>query len=340
MRTILILLLLGLAAEAIPQIVEAEYSFDNPALPYGRGTSITVPANTGEVTITTTLPLDDLSPGFHQAFFRVKDATDGWSSLIPRIFFIPWPLDTIVGFSYSIDPQTAGSTWTYKTFPATSTDVDYTFEIDLGEISNGIHFIEAMAVSGTGIWTPVSKGTFFSLYSEPLNITSLEYYFEDEDSSMSQLYTISDFDPAPDITLDSVTFTIPVTSLENLKRYLIYIRAVDETDNKSFFVSDTIVYHGITGLKDAIYLAPKMMVFPSPVSDMLNIRFIPLHNNIDYVIRLYDAAGRTVMEKRLFFSRDEYSTLETSELVPGVYRIVIFTTAGNQVAHSEFVKSH
>jgi hypothetical protein len=338
MRTILTFLLLGLAVKAMPQIVQAEYSIDDAAVPFGQGTPLTVPANSGEVTITGTLPVDNLAPGFHQAYFRVKDATEGWSVLLSKIFLIPWPLDTIVEFRYSIDPQSVGATWAYGTFPSPSTDVDYSMEINLGAISKGIHYFEAMARTKSGIWTPVSRGLFFSLYSEPLNITSLEYYFEDEDALISPLYTVSDFDPSPNITLDSVTFTIPVTSLENLKSYFIYIRAADEAGNKSFFLCDTIVYHGITGLEDQIYFAPELMVFPSPVSDMLNIRFIPLNNSGDYIVRLYDAAGRTVTEKKLDFSRDEYTVLETSGLIPGVYRIVIFTNTGVQVTHSEFVK--
>ncbi len=338
MRTILTFLMLGLAVKAVPQIVQAEYSIDSAAVPYGQGTSLTVPVNTGDVTITADLQVSDLSPGFHQVFFRVRDAVEGWSSLLSKIFLIPQPLDTIVGFRYSIDPQSAGSTWTYGTFPSPLPDVDYTLEIDLGGISQGVHFIEALAVTRSGIWTPVSKGTFLSLYSEPLNITSLEYYFEDEAASVSPVYTISDFDPNTHVTLDSVTFSIPVTSLVNMKQYIINIRAVDEAGNKGFFLSDTLVYHGPTGLEDRIYLSRNIMLFPNPVSDIVNVKFISLNNNSDYFFRLYNSAGQMVMEKELFFSGDGYSILETSGLMSGVYRIVIYTNAGNRVAHGEFVK--
>ena len=65
MRTILTLLLIGLAAKAMPQIVQAEYSIDNAAVAYGQGTSLTVPANSGEVTITAVLPVDNLSPAIY-----------------------------------------------------------------------------------------------------------------------------------------------------------------------------------------------------------------------------------------------------------------------------------
>ena len=53
-------------------------------------------------------------------------------------------------------------------------------ELDLGNLSKGIHYFEAMAKSASGKWSSISRGTFFNNYTEPLNITALEYYFEDE----------------------------------------------------------------------------------------------------------------------------------------------------------------
>jgi len=317
--------------------VRAEYFYDNASVPYGQGTPLTVPANTGNVQITASLPVNNLSPGFHQAFFRVKDRYEGWSSLTPKVFLKPWPLETIVGFRYCIDPQNNGTSWIYQDFPSPSEDVNFTMEIDLEGISKGIHHIEAMARSESGTWTPVSKGTFFSLYAEPLNIISLEYYFEDESSSLSKLYTMNDFEPSPEITLDSVTFAIPVNSLENLNRYFIYIRAVDESGNKGFFLQDTLVFHA-TGIKDLIYLAPEIMVFPNPASDRLNLKFVPLHKTGDFTIRLYDESGRNVLIKEFSFRTDEYFSIETSGFVPGMYRIIISAKNGNPVARAEFIK--
>ena len=338
MRTIISLILLGVAMKAMPQIIQAEYLFDNNDAAYGQGITLTVPGNSGEVTISDTLSVDGLMPGIHQAFFRVKDAFEGWSMQMSKLFLIPRLLDTVIGFSYRIDPQSEGSIWSYKPFLSPSIDVSYSFEIDLGDISKGIHYIEAMAVTKGGIWTPVSKGTFFSLYSEPLNITSLEYYFEAGDASASAIYSVSNFTPAPNITLDSVTFSIPVSSLENLKSYFIYVRAVDEEGNKSFFLSDTIVYRGPTDLKEKIYIEKGMMLFPNPVSDLLNIRLFSMNTGKNYIVKLFDAAGRKVIEKELFFGNNEYTLLETSGLKSGVYRIVIYSYNGRQITHGEFVK--
>ncbi|MBN2275088.1 MAG: hypothetical protein JXK95_12195 [Bacteroidales bacterium] len=338
MRTILTLFLLGLAFKAMPQIITAEYFYDDPAVPYGKGTPLAVAPNTGEVMITATLPVNDLSPGFHQAFFRVRHATEGWSSLTPKAFLKPWPTDTIEGFRYRIDPLSDGSTWVSHSFASPSTDVDYTFEIDLGDIAKGVHYIEAMAMSNSGAWTPVSKGTFFNLHAEPMNITSLEYYFEDEDSAMSPLYTVDDFSPSPNVTLDSVTFTIPVTSLVNLRRYFMYIRAIDETGNRGPYMKDTLVYHGTTGLKDRIYLAPDLMAFPNPAEDLLNMKLITLDKARDYILRIYDEAGRIITEREVYFSSEDCCILEIAWLTPGLYRIAVCTSAGNQVAKGAFVK--
>jgi Secretion system C-terminal sorting domain len=339
MRLIFMLMLMGMAVKAMPQVISAEYFMDDATVPFGKGTLLTVPVNTGDVTITATLQVSDLSPGYHQVFFRVKDAAKGWSTITHRIFLKPFPLDTILGFKYSIDPQATGSKWTYEVFPSPSRNVDYALEINLGDLSKGIHYIEAMAYSNSGAWTPVSKGTFFSLYSEPLNITSLEYCFEAEDSSMSALYTTSDFDPSPDVTLDSVTFTLPVTSLENLKSYFMYIRGVDETGNKGPFVCDTIVYHGTTGLKDRVYLTPELMIFPNPATDLVYLKFITLSKTGDYTIRISDEAGRIMAEKELNLRTDESFTLETGWLAPGLYRIDILSPNGRQIAHGDFIKN-
>jgi hypothetical protein len=45
-----------------------------------------------------------------------------------------------------------------------------------------------------------------------------------------------------------------------------------------------------------------------------------------------------MIEKELTFRTDEYYTLETSGLMPGVYRIAIYTTSGDPVALAGFIK--
>jgi hypothetical protein len=80
------------------------------------------------------------------------------------------------------------------------------------------------------------------------------------------------------------------------------------------------------------------MLYPNPASDMLNLKFVSLNKASDFIIRLFDDAGRIVAEKELTFRMDEYYTLETSDFMPGVYSIAIYTTSGDPVAHASFIK--
>ena len=329
--------LLGLAVKAYPQIVKAEYFFDDAAVAFGQGAPLTVPSNTGDVQIMTELPVTGLSPGFHQAFFRVKDATQGWSALTPKTFLRLNNDETIVGFSYCFDEGTEA--WTYRAFPSPGADVILNVELDLGALPKGIHYFEAMAKTATGEWTPIAKGTFFNNYAQPLNITALEYYFEDESGAAGSLFTVNSFTPSPNVTLDSLTFSIPAGTLENLRKYFVSIRAVDEVGNRSFYVKDTIVYHkSTTGVKDLIYLAPEIMIFPNPAGDIVNLRFVPLDYQSDYIIMIFDGTGRVTMTDKFPFSEAGHYIVDASNLAPGVYRIAIFTTEDKPIARATFIK--
>lgn len=412
MRPFLLLLLLGLALKSLPQVVKAEYFFDDAVAAYGQATSLTVPPNTGEAQIVAELPLTGLEPGFHQVYFRVKDAVKGWSAttpkaflklnphevivgfsycidaqadasawiykafpspatdvsmdvdfplnglspgfhqvffqakdiagerspLTPKAFLRPVPFDTIVGFRYCIDDYTGSETWTYTAFPEPSFDVSMDVGLELGTLSKGIHYFYAAANSKNGIWTPISRGTFFNLYTEPLNITALEYYFEDENGDVSSLLTTNDFSASPNVTLDSVTFSIPATSLVDLKKYFINIRAVDEAGNKSFYLKDTLVYHVYTGIKDKINISRDLIVFPNPVSDLVNLKLVQLNYPGDFNIRIFDQVGRKLAEEEFSFRMNDHYSFDVSGMSSGIYTISICTTNGKMVARTKFVK--
>jgi hypothetical protein len=283
------------------------------------------------------IPVASLSPGFHQMIFRAKNALREWSQLTPKTFLKLDPHETIIGFKYCFDA--GNEAWTYRAFPSPSTDVSMNAELDLGTLPKGIHYFQAIARSATGKWSPISRGTFFNIYTEPLDITSLEYYFEDGSGVLSPLYEVNNFTPSPHVTLDSLTFSVPVSSLENLKKYFVYFRAVDEAGNRSFFMKDTIVYHAsTTGIKDLIHLTPELMIYPNPVSEMVNLKFVPMDYPGDFVIRVFDGAGRIAVEEKFSFSEAEHYTIDASGLTSGVYRINIYTTAGKPVARATFVK--
>jgi len=79
------------------------------------------------------------------------------------------------------------------------------------------------------------------------------------------------------------------------------------------------------------------MVFPNPVSEMVSLKFVPLENQGDLVLRIFDETGRIMAEEDFSFSEADHYTLNVSGLKPGIYRIVINTTAGKPAARATFV---
>jgi len=354
MRRILTLVLLAITLRAMPQAGEAtgtkgffpdavgiaEYFFDNASVGYGQGISLTVPFNMGDVVITAEPSVIVLSPGFHTATFRVWDTLRGWSQSVTRTFLKPWPQQNIASFRYRIDASTGTESWTNRAFPSPSTDVIMNLEFDVGSLQEGTHFVEASARSANGIWSHITKGTFFSYSNVPLNIKALEYYFEDESGAPGPQLSVSNFTPSPHITLDSMTFSVPLPSLENLKKYYIYIRAVDEAGNKGMYMKDTIMYYAYSvGINDMILLTPELIVFPNPAADLVNIKLVTLDQSGDMLIRVFDETGKIVIEEKFsFFETDHYS-IDASGLAKGVYRIAIISLAGRPVAKATFVKN-
>jgi hypothetical protein len=348
MRAFVTFLLLGIALNATSQFIpgayigEVEYVFDNAAVGLGQGISINAPFNTGSTEITAELNVAVLSPGFHLITFRASDTlwSRGWSHPVTRVFLKSWPDENIAGFRYRIDPDTGGEPWTYQTFPSPSTNVIMNLEMNAGSLPDGVHYLEASAKSANGVWSHISKGTFFSYFAIPSKITALEYYFEEEGGAAGPLLSVNDFTPSTHLTLDSVTFSVPVSSLVNLKKYFVWVRAVDENGNRGLYMKDTITYHAYTtGIRDQIMLTPELIVFPNPSSGLVNIKLVTLDQPGDLSIKIFDETGRFVKEETFSFTKRDHYLLDASDLGKGVFRIVVFTSTGRPVARASFIKN-
>ncbi len=340
MRPLITVLFLGITLSAVSQINRAEYYFDDADPAFGQGIPVTVPSNTGDVVIAEEISASSLSPGFHQLFFRVRNDVKGWSHPVMRVFYKSWPEQNVAGFRYRIDPKTGAEAWNYQVFPYPSTDVIMNLEINPGALPDGIHYLEASAKSETGVWSPISKGTFFSYFASPSKIKALEYYFEEEGGAAGPLLSVSNFTPSTHVTLDSVDFSVPVSSLVNLTKYYVWVRAVDENGNRGIYMKDTITYHAfITGIKDQIMLARELMVFPNPTSGMVSLKLINLDQPGDLYIKIFDETARIVLEETFSFTERDHYLLDVSDLGSGVFRIVIFTSAGRPVARASFIKN-
>jgi hypothetical protein len=338
MRALITVLFLGITLSAVSQINRAEYYFDDAAPAFGQGIPVTVPSNTGDAVITEEISASSLLPGFHKIFFRVRDDVKGWSHPVMRAFYKSWPEQNVAGFRYRIDAKTGAEAWNYQAFPSPSTDAIMSLEINPGPLPDGIHYLEASAKAANGAWSHISKGTFFSYFVLPSKIKALEYYFEEEGGAAGPLLSVSNFTPSTHVTLDSVTFSVPVSSLVNLTKYYVWVRAVDENGNRGIYMKDTITYHDyITGIKDLIMLTRELIVFPNPTSGMISLKLINLDQPGDLYLKIFDETGRIVSEEIFSFTERDHYLLDASELGKGVFRIVIFTSTGRPVARATFI---
>jgi hypothetical protein len=337
MRLILFFLFLCLTGSVRSQIVLAEYFYNDASVRYGHGTKLTVPANSGSTEISASLDISSLNPGFNQVYFRVKDSGKGWSSLTPKVFFKKWTKDTLTGFKYCIDPQLEDAEWHSVAFSNPSSDVSETKEISLGDISFGIHFIEIMASTKSGVWTPVTKGTFFNLLSEPANIVKLEYFFEDE-GVPSDLMVTSDFTPSPSVTLDSLSFAIPAGSLDDSKLYTINIRGVNELGDKGFYYCDTIVYHAPAGIHDCLIVGGNYILYPNPAADFINIRLLNKLEGKSLLGQILNSSGETVRTVDIDIF-DGFVSVDITALPIGSYVFVLTNDGGEPIGNIKFVKN-
>ncbi|HBE40044.1 MAG TPA: hypothetical protein DDW27_02350 [Bacteroidales bacterium] len=347
MRAFVALLLFGIALNASSQFIQGayigkvEYFFNNAAVGFGQGISINAPFNTGSTEITAELNVAVLSPGFHLITFRASDTlwSRGWSHPVTRVFFKSWPEQNVAGFRYRIDPKTGEEPWTYQAFPSPSTNAIMNLEMNAGSLDDGVHYLEASAKSANGVWSHISKGTFFSYFAIPSKIKALEYYFEEEGGAAGPLLSVNNFTPSTHLTLDSATFSVPVSNLVNLKKYYVWVRAVDENGNRGLYMKDTITYHtSTTGIRDHILLTPELIVFPNPAADLVNIKLVTLDQPGDLFMKIFDETGRIVSEEKFSFTERDHYSIDVSGLINGVYRITINSSAGRPVARATFVK--
>lgn len=132
-------------------VTGAEYFIDtDPGI--GSGTSL--PFNSGaNTTIAATIPLTDVSYGFHTLFIRTRDNEGRWSLTTHKVFYVDNDPSsaTITGFEYYFTSgNTTSATYTYAApQPAAAVDADFTANLSDLE-ANKEYTMYTRAVSSNG----------------------------------------------------------------------------------------------------------------------------------------------------------------------------------------------
>lgn len=224
---IIILFALSLCTTVLGQVVKTEYFFDKDP---GVGKGTTISSNQGlNISDSFTIPLANLTVGFHTLKVRSQDAQGHWSHTLSHTFHLfSGRAGTVAASEYFIDTDPGHGMATPIT-AAPGSDSSIRFAVPLSNVGLGFHTLFVRTKDDAGRWSLTQQHVFFNNAGDSANITSLEYYFTGNGQTSPTL-TFTDFTPASLIDLD---FIADVSQLEGNREYDMHIWAVASNGTKS-----------------------------------------------------------------------------------------------------------
>ncbi|MDO6439241.1 T9SS type A sorting domain-containing protein [Cyclobacterium sp. 1_MG-2023] len=216
------------------QVSQGEYFF-NDYVDFGKGKNFTL--NQGEASLE--IDISELPDGPNVLFSRVKSNQGIWSQLTYSVFYkhVTPVVKEIVALEYFID--------VYKDFGKgtiinlNSGEEEYL--LDVGSLNSGLHVLFVRAKDNYGNWTPVKKSAFYIVNNEIVNIVALKYQFIGEEFK-SETYVFDDFEPSPEVQLESNEFLANASGLEEGKNYKILVTAINDKGQSSMLYTGDFVF--------------------------------------------------------------------------------------------------
>lgn len=223
------------------QISRGEYFIDtDPG--QGNGTNISVTTD-DSVVLSSTIPINSLSAGFHKLGMRFRYTTGVWSMNEARAFYVhssPSPGATMINaaeYFYDTDPGKGNGT-TLSLTPGDSTTLSST--IPTGSLTAGFHKLVTRFRDDNNVWG-LNEARAFYISALPsasaTQVTKAEYFFDtDPGQGNATTATITAGDSA------SIIATLPVSALTQ-GFHILYYRFRDDkgkwsmNEARSFFIA-------------------------------------------------------------------------------------------------------
>ena len=137
----------------ISNLTTAEYYFDtDPGL--GNATALSITAGVS-VEGNFTIPIGNLTEGFHTLYIRFKNDANTWSLYDRRVFFVTAAAlsnnATLTNMEYFFDTDPGIGNGTTLSLPANSS-VENMFDIDVSSLQEGSHLLFIRAKNSADIW--------------------------------------------------------------------------------------------------------------------------------------------------------------------------------------------
>lgn len=178
-RLLLILCLLGSISGLLAQsLSQYEYFFDtDPGV--GNGTPFVLPATTDTLNATDTIPIGNLSPGFHTFNLRVKDNNQVWSHYKSQVLYVeathPDSVPQILAWEYFVDEDPSSGNGVSNSFSPTN-QTDITTTLSFPNLNPGFHQLGVRVKDQAGSWGQVSYRNFYLQDTASLNPKPLLSY--------------------------------------------------------------------------------------------------------------------------------------------------------------------
>ncbi|RYZ61138.1 MAG: hypothetical protein EOO14_05770, partial [Chitinophagaceae bacterium] len=163
---------------AAPDLVAMEYFFDkDPGI--GNGQQVSITENNTSDSRNILINLEDLEPGFHQLYIRVRNAGGYWSVSEARRFFVSGAVTTEVPaaeYFFDTDPGHGGGTPLQL---LAGDSVHLVAEVELPFTQPGIHYMYVRTRSAEGVWSLVESRVLYVVHPVKIGaITAAEYFFD------------------------------------------------------------------------------------------------------------------------------------------------------------------
>ncbi len=293
-------------------ITSAEYFYDtDPGV--GNGTTLTVNANTGDLSQTFSLATGSLDEGFHSLYVRTLNSQGYWSLYDRHSFYLSsfnsYNITTAEYF-FNTDPGIGNGI--SLAVDANTGTLSQTFVIPTTDLSEGFHSLYLRTQSTSGKWSLYDRQAFYikTFDVTPDEIVSAEY-FVDTDSGIGNGTPIT----FENTTLTSQTFAVNTNELAE-GDHLLYVRVQDENGDWSIYDTASFTIDSNLNVEDSLFKSTN--IYPNPFIDTIKISS---KQNITITsINIYDFVGKTV-----YHSTTNLKYIDLSFLLKGVYILELKT---------------
>jgi hypothetical protein len=308
-------------------LTQAEYFWDADP---GEGNAIPLSATDGNFNSAfekvAVAGLNAPSVGFHKFSIRVKDNQGIWSPAFTNIVNVgattsPIPVSlSQAEYFWDTDPGEGNA------IPLLATDSNFNSAFEkvavtgLNAPSTGMHKFSIRIKDNQGVWSPVFTNVVnvgSTTTPIPISLSQAEYFWDTdpgEGSGTAFLATDGNFDSA----FEKIQKTaIPIVNPVGL--HIFNVRVKDNSGVWSPVFKNAIFIE--TVLANNTFTFSKVIVYPNPVKDILNLSFDKEITNVSILTLL----GQEVLNKDINANE---GTIDTTNLASGTYLVKVTSNDG------------